>query len=154
MKISLRSIFVIVFFAALVFALVARNSAMNALLERWSRAGGGGIKTAFPILGWNYAWLGGASQSIEPQSIEDVNALILQITKQGGCKTLRLNRKVVESHQFKYSSDVDTLNKLLKGVEIDTIELIDWGIDSATVHSALVGMRVKHWQLMHSSSFK
>lgn len=146
--------FVIVFIAALVFAIVARNSAMNALIERWSRAGGGGIKIVFPILGWNHAWLGGGSQSIEPQSIEDVNALILQITKQGGCKTLRIDRKIVEAHQFKDSSEVDTLNKLLKGVDIDTVELIDWGMDSATVRATLVGMRVKHWQLRHSSTYK
>ena len=127
--------------------------ALNALQQRWAKIGGDVTKDIFPVFGWNYVTLRATSQSHERQTIEDVNALILQVTSQPSCKQLRLERGVIESLQFEVSDDVDTLNRLLAGVVINKIELIDWKIDSTRIQTDLVGMHVKNWELRYSSSF-
>lgn len=94
-------------------------------MQRWANVGGSVTKDIFPLFGWDYVTLQATSQSHEPQSIEFVNALILQITNQPSCKQLRVERGIVESLQFGDADDVDILNRLLAGVVIDKVELID-----------------------------
>lgn len=154
MKVSLRFLLVFVAICGLAFTLVGRMRALNSLQQRWTKIGGDVTKDVFPVFGWNYVTLRATSQSHERQTFELVNSLILQVTNQPNCKQLRLERGIVESLKLEVSDDVDTLNRLLAGVFIDKVELIDWKIDSASVQTDLVGMHVKHWELRYSSSFK
>ncbi len=153
MRISLRLHFLIVAIFGIVFAISSRLQMINTLEQRWTEIGGTVGKDVFPIFGWGYVCLGRTSKKPAPRSVEEVNKLILEITNQPACNHFRLEKTFVESLQIEDSSEIEILNRVLSGVSVQKIELIDWEIELAELQSKGRGMRTKRWDLRYSSAF-